>query len=311
MVPCIGAGVPPPPPPGPPPAAPGAYGCRAPARSPAPPSGRPARARGRRRRAPPPRGSRARRIRPPVSRPASPPPGGPPAPVLGNSFSGGSGLPGAARPGGAHAELVVARADRVVHKPAEVTHDDAAGVLFGGTTARWFLHDKAGVAPGSTVLVNGASGAVGTNAVQLARLAGATVTGVTSGPNEALVSHLGASRVIDHTDVDLGDLSERFDVVFDTVGNLSRASGRRLLNPGGVLVLAVAGLGDTLRARGPVVAGPAPERAADSEVLLGLVAGGDLTVVVDEVFELDRIVDAHRRVDTGHKVGNVILRPGA
>ncbi len=211
---------------------------------------------------------------------------------------------------GAHAELVVAAADRMVPKPAAVTHDDAAGVLFGGTTARWFLHENAAVAAGSTVLVNGASGAVGTNAVQLARRAGATVTGVCSGANATLVTGLGAHRVIDHTTVDLATVAERFDVVFDAVGNLTAASGRRLLNPGGVLLLAVAGLGDLLRARGPVVAGSGPERAVDFAALVALVAAGDLRVVIDEVFDLDHVVDAHRRVDTGHKVGNVLLHPG-
>lgn len=209
----------------------------------------------------------------------------------------------------AHAEHVAVPTDRVVPKPATVTHDDAAGVLFGGTTACWFLRDKASVGPGTTVLVIGASGAVGTSAVQVARHLGATVTGVCSAANAELVGGLGADRVIDYTSEDVASLGERFDVVLDAVGTLTVGSGRPLLSEGGVLILAVAGLGGLLRARGNVVAGPAPERVEDMAFLLELVADGAMTVVQDRAFTLDEIVDAHRLVDTGHKVGNVVVRP--
>jgi len=245
-------------------------------------------------------------------------------PILGGTFSGqveavGGRVRGFA-PGdevcgmtgvrmGAHAELVAVRATRLARKPPSVTHDDAAGVLFGGSAALFFLRDKASVRPGSSVLVNGASGAIGTNAVQLAKHFGATVTGVTSQANVELVATLGADRVIDYTREDLGSLGDRFDVVLDTVGNLSIASGRRLLTEHGVLLLAVAGLGDNLRARGNVVAGVAPERAADFDLLLQLVADGTLTVVVDQAYDLADIVEAHRRVDSGRKIGNILVRP--
>lgn len=212
---------------------------------------------------------------------------------------------------GTHAEEVLVAADRLVALPEGVSHTDAAGLLFGGTTARHFLR-RAGAGPGRSVLVNGASGAIGTNAVQLAHLQGATVTGVTSAANAALVAGLGADRTIDHTVVDITGpegIDEQFDVVLDAVGNLSIASGRRLLRPGGVLVLAVAGLGEVLRARGDVVAGSAPERVDDMAHLVGLVAAGELTVVIDECWDLDAIVEAHRRVDSGHKRGNVVVVP--
>lgn len=249
---------------------------------------------------------------------------GPRRRVLGMSFSGvveavGDGVHGVAigvevsgttgRRMGTHAEYVAVPADRVVQKPQAVSHDDAAGVLFGGTTALHFLRDRAAVTPGVSVLVNGASGAVGTNAVQIAAHLGASVTGVTSGANAALVSGLGAEHVIDHTAHDLTSISNRYDVVLDTVGNLSIASGRGLLRPGGRLVLAVAGLGETIRARGDVIAGPAPERTADVEELLRMLADGSVRVVVDRTYPLADIAEAHRRVDTGHKVGNVIVRP--
>ncbi|HET8988942.1 MAG TPA: NAD(P)-dependent alcohol dehydrogenase, partial [Humibacillus sp.] len=193
--------------------------------------------------------------------------------VLGSSFSGvveavGSDVTGLAVGDevcgmtglsmGAHAEMIAVPAKRVVVKPAQVTHDDAAAVLFGGTTALFYLRDKAGVRPGQSVLVNGASGAIGTSAVQLAKHFGATVTAVTSGPNAQLVTGLGADRVIDYTRTPLDQVTEHFDVVLDTVGNVTIASGRRLLNPGGVLLLAVADLWQTISARGDVKSGSAP-----------------------------------------------------
>jgi NADPH:quinone reductase-like Zn-dependent oxidoreductase len=211
---------------------------------------------------------------------------------------------------GAHAEFVAVPADRLARKPAEVSHEQAAGLLFGGTTALHFLRDRAKVRPGASVLVNGASGGIGTNAVQLARHFGASVTAVTSTANIGLVRNLGADRVVDYTRDDLSAMDERYDVVLDTVGNLSIASGRRLLTAHGVLLLVVADLGETIRARGNVKAGPAPERVADFNLLLQLAARGELTVVLDQIHGLDDIADAHRRVDTGHKVGNVIVRPG-
>ncbi|XVV00325.1 NAD(P)-dependent alcohol dehydrogenase [Actinosynnema sp. CA-248983] len=245
-------------------------------------------------------------------------------PVLGGSFSGvveavGARVEGFA-PGdavcgmtgvglGAHAEYVAVAAAKIVHKPAEVTHEDAAGLLFGGSTALFFLRDKGSVRAGKTVLVNGASGAIGTNAVQLAKHFGAVVTGVTSAANAQLVEDLGADRVIDYTTGELDRTPDRFDIVLDTVGTLSIKSGRRLLTDGGTLLLAVAGLGDTIRARGDVAAGAAPERTADFEFLLGLAARSALTVVIDESHDLADIAAAHRRVDSGRKVGNIVVRP--
>jgi NADPH:quinone reductase-like Zn-dependent oxidoreductase len=208
---------------------------------------------------------------------------------------------------GAHAELVAVKAERLVRKPPGVSHADAAGVLFGGTTAMHFLRDR--VRPGSTVLVNGASGAVGAATVQLARRAGARVTAVCSGPNADLVTSLGADAVIDYTKTPLETVTDTYDVVLDTVGNIAVPLGRSLLAPGGVLLLAVADLAQTLRARGDVVAGPAKERPEDFAVLLDLVAAGELRPLVERTFPLADIVEAHRLVDSGRKVGNVVVVP--
>jgi NADPH:quinone reductase-like Zn-dependent oxidoreductase len=208
---------------------------------------------------------------------------------------------------GAHAELAAVRADRATAKPAGVDHEQAAAILFGGSTARHFLRDLVG--PGRRVLVNGASGAVGSAAVQLARLAGAHVTGVCSDRNADLVRSLGAAGVVDHARHRVADLTETYDVVVDTVGNLDRRSGRRLLASDGVVVLLVAGLAETVLARGNVRAGVSSEDPENFAWWLERIAAGELRAVVDRTLPLSEIVEAHRIVDSGRKVGNLVLVP--
>lgn len=249
---------------------------------------------------------------------------GPRRAVLGGTFSGSvvglgsrtkgfaigdqvAGMTGARL--GTHAEYCVARASNTVLKPAGVTHSDAAGVLFGGSTALDYLRDRGGLRPGRKVLVVGGSGAVGTAAVQLARLARAEVTAVCSGRNADLVRALGAVRVIDHTTTDVGSITEHFDIVLDAVGVLGPPDTRRLLTHEGRLLLPVASLGQTVTARGAVKAGPARERASDFSQLLALVDSGDLRVVLEKELPLAEIVTAHRLVDSGRKVGNVVVLP--
>ncbi|MBM3518590.1 MAG: NAD(P)-dependent alcohol dehydrogenase [Alphaproteobacteria bacterium] len=210
---------------------------------------------------------------------------------------------------GGHAEYVAVDARRLVNVPPGVSHDDAAGVLFGGATAMHFLLTKGHLGAGMTVLVNGASGAVGTSAVQLARQHGAVVTGVCSAANRSLVADLGASEVIDYRVTPLTELTGRYDLVLDTVGNLDLRSGRRLLTDRGILLLASASLGQVLRARGNVVAGLAAARRKDLALLLQQVAEGSLRVIHDQTFSLADIRAAHSRVDSGRKVGNVVVRP--
>ena len=210
---------------------------------------------------------------------------------------------------GAHAEWVVVPVTALVGKPEAVSHVDAAGVLFGGTTALHFLRDRARVGAGQSVLVNGASGSVGSSAVQLARHFGAVVTAISSVGNHPLLRRLGAQQVIDYQSTPAVSLDERFDVVFDAVGNLSRAQGLRLLNPGGSLILAVASLWETMSARGRVFAGPAPERSEDFAFLLDLVARGVLDPLAETVGGLDALPEAHRRIDTGRKIGNLVILP--
>lgn len=211
---------------------------------------------------------------------------------------------------GCHAEFVVVqRGTAYAIVPDNVTHHQAAGILFGGTTALVFLRDVAKLAPGERLLVIGASGAIGTAAVQLARIMGADVTGVTSTANVELVRDLGAHHVVDYTAQDVRRLPERYNVVLDTVGNLTIADGRRLLAPGGRLALAVANLGQMLAASvlPGIHSATAAERATDVSELLSRIAEGQLRTVIDSIVPLSAIASAHQRVDSGHKVGNLVV----
>lgn len=214
---------------------------------------------------------------------------------------------------GAHAELVRVRADRLTPLPEALSPDAAAAALFGGATALDYLRDRARLASGESVLINGASGAVGSAAVQLARHLGAHVTAVTSDANADLARRLGAERVIDYrqTPVEsLADHPERFDVVFDAVGNIRTRTGRALAAPEGRVLLAVATLGETITARGNVIAGPASEKAENLRDVLELAASGDLDPLIERTYRLDDIAGAYARVDTGRKVGSLVLHPG-
>lgn len=209
---------------------------------------------------------------------------------------------------GTYAEYIVIKSlQHIVRKPQHVTHEQAAGVLFGGTAALYFVRDLTQVSSGEKVLVNGASGAVGTNAVQLATYYGAEVNGVTSAKNASLVKRLGATQVIDYSHQDISELKEKYDVVLDTVGNVSPNLSKVLLTPRGRMGLIVASLGEMLTAKGPVKVGTASENKEDIEFLLSLVDQGKLDVVIDHVYPLSEVVTAHQQVDSGHKVGNIIL----
>ncbi len=212
---------------------------------------------------------------------------------------------------GAHAEYIVINAAKsLAMKPEGVTHKDTAGMLFGGTAALYFLRDQAKVKNGERVLINGASGAVGTNAVQLAKYFGAKVTGVTSGDSADLVKSLGADQIIDYTKDRVLNGEERYDVVLDTVGNINIAAGKTILTKQGRLVLMVASFGEILRSQSDsrVKTGTASEKREDIEFLLQLMEQGKLTVVIDSEYSLENITEAHARVSGDNKKGNVVVR---
>jgi NADPH:quinone reductase-like Zn-dependent oxidoreductase len=216
---------------------------------------------------------------------------------------------------GCHAELkAMPETGAIAAIPDGVSFEEAAAISFGGTTALYFLRDVANVKPAERVLINGASGAVGTAAVQLARHFGAHVTGVCSAGNAALIRSLGADEVIDHRAADFARIGERWDVILDTVGNASLPRCRLALAEEGRLLLLVAGLGQLLaaplqsRTSGfKVAAGPAPERPQDIAELRALCAAGVYKPVIDSRFPLDAITRAHARADSGRKVGSVVI----
>ena len=181
-------------------------------------------------------------------------------------------------------------------RPANLTDEEAAAIPYGGLLALHFLR-KADVRAGQRVLIYGASGAVGTSAVQLARHLGAQVTGVCSTANVGLVASLGATTVIDYTREDLTDRAERYDLIFDTVGKRKSAAAlrqcRRALAPGGTCLSVDDGT---------------PKLRREDLVLLGeLATKGEIRPVIDRRYPLDDIVEAHRYVDNGHKRGNVVV----
>lgn len=199
---------------------------------------------------------------------------------------------------GGHAEYKCLPENGVIAlKPANLTYEEAAAVPGAAQTA-WRCLQQGRLRPGQKVLIYGASGAVGTNAVQLAsRHFGAEVTGVCSGSNLALVQSLGASQVIDYTRQDFTQNGATYDVVFDAVGKLTPAQGKRALKPGGVYP--------------NVHANSDGDEELDTLLLLkDLIEAGKLRPVIDRVYPLEQIVEAHRYVEQGHKRGNVVITVG-
>ena len=215
---------------------------------------------------------------------------------------------------GGHAEYKCVReGGAVALKPANVTYEEAAGLAFGGTTAIDFFR-RAKIGKGDKVLVNGASGGVGTAAVQIAKHFGAEVTGVCSGANLALVTSLGADNVIDYTKADFTKDGQSYDLIIDTAGTAPFSRCEGALKEGGRLLRVLGTLGDLLRTpwvamttRKRLLAGPAKVRPEDMRLLATLAESGAFKPVIDRCYPFEQFADAHRHVDTGHKKGNVVI----
>ena len=254
---------------------------------------------------------------------------GPRQPILGTELSGEVEAVGKdvrrLRPGdqvlafsgasmGCHAEYKCVREDGpIARKPANLSHEEAATLCFGGTTALDFLR-RAKIQKGEAVLVNGASGAVGTAAVQLAKHFGAEVTGVCSSGNLALVTSLGADHVIDYTREDFTKNGKTYDIIVDTAGTVPYTRSKGSLKEGGRLLLVLASLPDmlpmswvALTTSKRIIAGPASERPEDVRLLAQLAESHELKPVIDRRYPFERIADAHRYVDAGHKKGCVVI----
>ncbi|WP_283137784.1 NAD(P)-dependent alcohol dehydrogenase [Rhizohabitans arisaemae] len=201
-------------------------------------------------------------------------------------------------------------------KPANLSHEEAAAVVDGASTALFFLNGKANVRPGHRVLVNGASGSIGTYAVQLAKHFGAEVTGVCGTRNTDLVRSLGADKVIDYTKEDFTRNGERYDVVFDTVNKSSflRCKGSLTRNgcylPTSGLMNNALMLWTRMAGGRRVSTGMSVEKNEALIFLSELIETGGLKVVIDRRYRLEQAADAHRYVEEGHKTGNVVIAVG-
>lgn len=215
---------------------------------------------------------------------------------------------------GAYAQYICLPENGVIAaKPDNISDEEAAAIPFGGNTALYFLK-KGGIKKGQKVLIYGASGAVGTAAVQLAKYFGAEVTGVCSTANLALVQSLGADKVIDYTQEDFTKSGQQFDIIFDTVGKCTYADCIRALTSNGRLILAAAGLSEmtkglwtSLTSSKKVISGVMKEKAEDLVFFNTLINTGQFKAVIDKRYPLEKIAEAHRYVEKGHKKGNVVI----
>ena len=215
---------------------------------------------------------------------------------------------------GCHAEYKsIAEDEAIARKPTNLSFEEAAALSFGGTTALHFFR-RGNIQSGDHVLINGASGGVGTAAVQLAKHFGAKVTGVCSTANLELVKSIGADQVLDYTKEDVTAHGETYDMVVDTVGTLPFSRSKNLLKEGGRLLLVMGTLPDMLQipwvsmtSNKKVIAGPASGRSEDLRFLAELAEAGQFKPVIDRRYSFEQMAEAHTYVDKGHKKGNVVV----
>ena len=216
---------------------------------------------------------------------------------------------------GANAEYICLPEDGAVAiKPVNLTYEEAASIPFGGSTALHFLR-KGNIGSMQKVLIYGASGSLGTAAVQLAKYFGAEVTGICSTANVEVVKSLGADTVIDYTKEDFIKNSQSYDIIFDTTGKSPFSGCVKSLKQKGVYLRAVHmtlspiihGLWTSMTSSKKVVGGVATGRKENLVFLKELIEAGKLKPVIDRRYPIEQIAEAHRYVDKGHKKGNVVI----
>ncbi len=207
----------------------------------------------------------------------------------------------------------------IIKKPENLTFEESASSIDGFLTAMPFLRDTGKIQKGQKVLINGASGSIGSSAVQIAKYFGAEVTGVCSSSNLELVKSLGADFVIDYTKEDFTKFDKKYDLIFDTVGKISFSSSKSSLTKNGIFLEAGIGLSVMLHVLTTSIFGnkkakfaatglrPEKERIKDLHILKELLEKGIIKPVIDRTFPFEQIVEAHKYVDKGHKKGNVAI----
>lgn len=217
--------------------------------------------------------------------------------------------------GGGHAQYAcLPETGAVAIKPDSLSWEQAVAIPFGANTALYFLRDLGKIRAGQDLLILGASGAIGSAGVQLAKHLGARVTGVCSGANAELVKALGADRVIDYTQEDFTKSGNTYDLIFDVVGATTFDRAHRSLKPNGVFLQNIMELSDIVRVLWTSVAGGkkikggvATGNMANMGLITALAEAGTLRPVIDRSYPLERIAEAFKYVEQGHKKGNVVI----
>jgi NADPH:quinone reductase-like Zn-dependent oxidoreductase len=217
---------------------------------------------------------------------------------------------------GGHAEYCCVPEDGALAiKPADMPWEEAAAISLAGNTALFFIRDLAKIQTGQKILIHGASGAIGTYAVQLARFYGAGVTGVCSATNEEMVRSLGADRVIDYNKEDFSKGDERYDFVFNVVGKTTFSQCKGILKPKGIYLENMLELKDILKmiwtsiiGGKKIKGGMSTERAENLNFFTELIESGKLKPVIDRIYPLEKTSEAFQYVEQGHKKGNVVIR---